>query len=437
MKRSLHIKTTIMRKLLPLLTLILLSQFSNGQNNTASHRLKIFIDCSNTWCDLAFIKTEINIVDYLLDNQAADLHVLITEQSTGSGGSQYQLIFFGQNQFKNQSDTLRFTTSANATDFEERDIFIKYLKLGMAPFIAKTSSASGVTISMKQETTGEEKKESPPTKDPWNYWVLRISANGNMNADAVYKNLRYNSRFTVSRITDKLKVEFSINGSKDKTTYEYETTNGVEKFTVDNNNYGLTHSLVKSLDGHWSYGYEANMSSSTFSNNRRRLFFRTGVEYDIFPYKDVNNKFFTFSYTVDVQNNKYYDTTLYEKTKETLTGHRLEMRLTLNQKWGSVFTGVSYHNYFHNWKYFNVGMDMFINVRISGGLSFNIGAFGGLTRDQLYLPKGVATEQEVLTRRRQLESGYSYYTSFGLSYRFGSKLSNFVNPRFGNNYYYD
>ena len=73
---------------------------------------------------------------------------------------------------------------------------------------------------------------------------------------------------------------------------------------------------------------------------------------------------------------------------------------------------------------------LFRSVRISGGLSFNVGAFGGLTRDQLYLPKGGATEQEVLTRRRQLASGYNYYTSFGLSYRFGSKLSNFVNPRF-------
>jgi hypothetical protein len=48
------------------------------------------------WCDQNFIKTEINIVDFLLDNQAADLHILITEQETGGGGSQFQLIFFGK-----------------------------------------------------------------------------------------------------------------------------------------------------------------------------------------------------------------------------------------------------------------------------------------------------------------------------------------------------
>jgi hypothetical protein len=430
-----------MRKLFQLMTLLLLTFFIKAQNNSQStHRLKVFIDCSNTWCDQTFIKTEINIVDFMLDNQAADLHILITEQSTGSGGSQYQLIFFGQNQFKNQSDTLRFITSPNATDFEERDILIKYLKLGLAPFIAKTSSVNGVTINMKQENTGDGKKDTTATKDPWNYWVLRVSANGNINADEVYKSLRYSSRFTASRITDELKINFSVNGSKDKTTYEYETTTGIEKFTVDNNYYGINHSLIKSINSHWSYGYEANITSSTFSNIKRMLFFRTGIEYDIFPYKDVNNKFFTISYTVDIRHNKYYDTTLYDKTQESLGGHSLEVNLSFNQKWGSMNIGANYHNYFTNWKYFNLGLNMFTSVRISGGLSFNVGAFGGLTRDQIYLPKGGATEQEVLTRRRQLASGYSYYTSFGLSYRFGSKLSNFVNPRFeggGGSYYFD
>ena len=429
-----------MRKPFLLITLLLLAFFIKAQNTSPStHRLKVFIDCSNTWCDQTFIKTEINIVDFLLDNQAADLHILITEQSTGSGGSQYQLIFFGQNQFKNQSDTLRFITSPNATDFEERDILIKYLKLGLAPFIAKTSSVNGVIINMKQENTGDGKKDTTATKDPWNYWVLRVSANGNINADEVYKSLRYSGRFTASRVTDELKLNFSVNGSKDKTTYEYETTAGLEKFTVDNNYYGINHSLIKSINSHWSYGYEANITSNTFSNIKRMLFFRTGFEYDIFPYKDVNNKFFTISYTVDVRHNKYYDTTLYEKTQESLGGHSVEVNLSFNQKWGNLNIGASYHNYFHNWKYFNMGLNMYTSVRISGGLSFNVGAFGGLTRDQIYLPKGGATEQEVLTRRRQLASGYNYYTSFGLSYRFGSKLSNFVNPRFegGGGYYFD
>ena len=71
-----------------------------------------------------------------------------------------------------------------------------------------------------------------------------------------------------------------------------------------------------------------------------------------------------------------------------------------------------------------------MNVRITGGLSIYVYSFGGLTRDQIYLPKGGATEQEILTRRRQIASGYDFYSGFGLNFRFGSKLNNFVNPRF-------
>jgi hypothetical protein len=420
-----------MRKFLYLAVLLACGlQLQAQEASQLLQRLKVFIDCSNTWCDMTFIKTEINIVDFLLDNQAADLHVLITEQSTGGGGSRYQMIFFGQNQYKNRPDTLRFHIDPTATEFESRDVFIKFLKLGLAPFVAKTSSAAGVTISMKQDISQAEKPSTALTKDPWNYWVFRVSSNGNINADAVYKSIRYSGSLSAGRITNELKTGFSVYGSKNKTTYEYETTNGTEKFTVNNQDYSINHHLVKSINDHWSYGYETYLSNSTFSNNKLRVLFRTGWEYNIFPYKDVNNKYLTISYTLDIRRNRYYDTTLYEKLRETLVGQELKVSVSYNQKWGTAFAGLSYHNYLHNWKFFSLGLRTFLNVRISGGLSFNVGAFGGLTRDQIFLPKGGATEQEVLTRRRQLASSYNYYTNFGLSYRFGSKLNNFVNPRF-------
>lgn len=73
---------------------------------------------------------------------------------------------------------------------------------------------------------------------------------------------------------------------------------------------------------------------------------------------------------------------------------------------------------------------MGVDIRITGGLSFNIFASGELTHDQLYLPKEGATPEEILTRKRQLASGYNIFSGFGLTYRFGSKTNNFINPRF-------
>ena len=420
-----------MRKLLPLLTLILFVQLLCAQNTPAPWRLKVFIDCSNTWCDQTFIKSEINIVDFLLDNQASDVHVLITEQSTGSGGSQYQMIFFGQNTFKQLTDTTRFNTDPNATEFEERDLLIKYLKLGLTPYIVKAGGGNNIVIEMKSKE-GEQKKDSlATTKDPWNYWVFRIGANGYISADANYNSSRLGANLSANRVTEKIKIGFEAFGGRNRDSYELEDANGnKEKFINKNEDYNFQHYLIKSINDHWSWGYEVGFSRNTFSNNKSRVIGRTGIEYDIYPYKEVNTKLFTLSYVVDVRRNAYFDTTLYDKINETLLGQALKAKLSVNQKWGTVSFGTEYHNYFHNWKYYNLSVDGGLEIRITGGLTLSIYTSAALTRDQIFLPKEGATPQEVLTRRRQLASGYNVFTHFGISYRFGSKLNNFVNPRF-------
>ncbi len=393
-------------------------------------RLKVFVDCVNAYCDFRFIRTEINIVDFMLDNQAADLHILVTDHSTGSGGQQYQMIFFGQNQFKNRIDTLWFNTDPNATDFERRDQLVKYLKLGLVPFIARTSSVKGVDISMKQESSVTDNSISE-TKDPWNYWVFRINSSGSLNLDEVYKESSIRGGISANRVTDEIKFGFELQGGKNRSQFEYEDDNGVlEKYVVKNNNYELSQYLIKSISQHWSWGYELNFSRNTFSNNRSRKLIRSGVEYNIFPYSQVNTKSFTFAYIVDARRSSYLDTTLYDKIKETLWGHSLETKVRVNQKWGNLYFGGEYHNFFHNWKFLNLEVFVAMEMRITGGLSLNIHTQAELIRDQIYLPKEGATAQEVLTRRRQLASGYRFSTYFGINYRFGSKLNNFVNPRF-------
>ncbi|HPH31506.1 MAG TPA: hypothetical protein PLB49_06635 [Chitinophagaceae bacterium] len=422
-----------MKRGLTLSIIICLLSFSvNAQPAPqAPNRLKVFFDCSSTWCDMTYIRSEINIVDFLLDNKAADVHLLITSQGTGSGGDQYQLIFFGQNQFSRQPDTLRFNTDPNITEFEERELLIRYIKLGLAPFIARTAAAKDITISYKSgKTDSTVKTVTKLTNDPWNYWVYRVGANGNMDADEVYKNFRYSVNLSANRTTEEVKLGFSMSGSRNRSAFEYDDGTGLIKYVVNNHNFSMGHYLVKSINSHWSWGYETNYSQNTFSNNRGRIFLRTALEYNIFPYKEVNTRSFTLSYGITARQNRYYDTTLYNKLKENLYGHGFNAHMTYNQKWGTSYIGVNYHNYFHDWKYFNLGMEAYTSVRVTGGLSFYISAFGGLSRDQFYLQKGSATSQEVLARQRQLASGYSYYFNLGINYRFGSKLNNFVNPRF-------
>jgi hypothetical protein len=60
--------------------------------------IRIFLDCG-FFCDEDFLKREITFVDYMRDRRDADVHVLVTTQETGGGGTEYTLKFIGLGSF--------------------------------------------------------------------------------------------------------------------------------------------------------------------------------------------------------------------------------------------------------------------------------------------------------------------------------------------------
>jgi hypothetical protein len=402
----------------------------NAQDTLQTERLKLFVDCKSG-CDMTFLKSEIGVVDFVNDNKAADVFILITTVATGGGGKQLQMIFSGQNNFKDiRTDTVTFNTKPNATDFESRQDVSRHLKINLLPYLSRTKAIDDITVSFKAPETVKEAEKVPVTKDPWNYWVFNVNASGNLNTDVVYNSFNQTGKVTVSRITENLKVSLGATLNNNKSSFELEDSSGTQTVTVKNSDYNLIQQTVKSLSAHWSYGYEASVSRSNFSNNRLRLRFNPAIEYDIFPYKSVNTKFLTIRYGLDLQRNAYFDTTLYNKVKEQLYGQGLTVYLSLKQKWGNTSLSINYHDYLHDLHLYYAGITINVDVRITGNLSFTLNAYGGLVKDQISLVKGSASDQDILVRRRQLASNYNYWSNFGVNYRFGSKLNNFVNPRF-------
>ena len=393
-------------------------------------KLKIYLDCS-AGCDQNHIRSEITLVDFVLDRLAADIHLLITSTVTGAGGLNFQIIFFGQNKFNGQTDTISFPLSPNTTEVERRIEILKRIQFGLIPYISQTPYSDFIDIKMNMtKVTGNNKSLQEDSKDKWNYWVYNLSMDGTYNTDQIYKSSQARGTFSINRITDRLKINFSIYGNHNSSSYQYEDNGIITKYKVTNSDYQINHYLISSINQHWSYGYELSYSNSTFSNNKNRKYISTGFEYAIFPYKDVNNKFFTINYSLNLRHNIYYDTTIYNKMSELLPGHILKIILTIKQKWGNIDGRITYSNYFKDFSLNNISLDLLFNIRITGGLSFYIYSYGSLVHDQVYLAKGNATPEEILTRRRQLASSYNFNTGIGLNFRFGSMLNNFVNPRF-------
>ena len=87
--------------------------------------------------------------------------------------------------------------------------------------------------------------------------------------------------------------------------------------------------------------------------------------------------------------------------------------------------------YFYDPSKFRITVDNEFDVRLFRGFSLNVNSNAAVIRDQIYLPGGDATPEEILVRQRQLATGYRYQLSVGLSYTFGSIFNNVVNRRFG------
>jgi len=71
-----------------------------------------------------------------------------------------------------------------------------------------------------------------------------------------------------------------------------------------------------------------------------------------------------------------------------------------------------------------------ISVRIREGLSLNFSTNFQMIQDQLSLPAGDASLEDILLQRRELATDYSLSTSVAITYTFGSDFANIVNTRF-------
>ncbi len=427
-------KNSINFYLLVILTLnfFIISTDTYSQNTTKEkHTLSIFLDCNGTWCDEDYIRTEITAVNHSRDRIASDLHILLTANSNASQGRTYQVIFYGQRTFKGMIDTLSFSTPPNSTDFEIREQISSYLKLGLVPFLIKNGTYESITVNLKKSSENDTVSNEELQDDKWNYWVFTIGGNGSINADKNYQSYNFGGNINARRITETRKLGFSYNENLNQNNFVYEDA-GIEiKQIVKNNSREFNHYNNFAINDHWSMGYTSNYQTETFSNYKSKITASPGIEYSIFPYKEFNTKLVTLSYFVGVSNIVYVDTTIYNKTKEFLPFHRLSFDTNLTQKWGNINVGINYNQFLHNLKFYNLNIFSQFEVRIKGGLSIYSFIYGGLARDQINLVRDSPDPTEVLTRQRELQSAYNIGAHFGINYRFGSKLNNFVNPRLG------
>jgi len=335
-----------------------------------------------------------------------------------AGGTQYTFSFKGQKDFQGDDDTLKFV--ANTEDETQKGL-TDTLKLGLMRYVGKTPISKEVSIRLMDTV------KPTAVEDKWNFWVFNMGVNSFMNGESLMKSGNFSGNISANRVTEDLKIRMSIRASHNTNTFSF----GDEDIKSERNSQGFDGLIVKSFGDHWSVGAYFAANSSTYGNTQHTISPAPAVEFNLFPYSESTKREFRFLYRVGFSVVKYREETIYKKTSENLWGHALSAILEFKQKWGNLSASLTGSHFFHDLSKNRLMFNADLSFRIIKGLNFNIDGSYSIIHDQLSLPRGGATLDEILLRQKELATSFNYSFSVGISYTFGSIYSKVVNPRFG------
>jgi hypothetical protein len=383
--------------------------------------LKFFLECWD--CDFNFVRQELNFVTFVRDPKQADVHILSTESRTGSGGRKYFLNFYGMHNLEGQDAEYEYLAMPSVTDDQVRRGLLKVIQLGILHYYHKTGLLNQISVELKENS---ERKTEIVSDDPWNLWIFTINAGSDFEKEASQNGYTLDSEIEIEKTTSAWKTEMEAR-------YEVEHENYFDddkKISDEQNEITIRGNYIKSLSPRWSAGIFGGYYLQTYLNTRNSFQADAGVEYNIFPWDISNRKVFTFRYEAGLRYYDYNEITIYDKVKETLYFHAISLNLDLVQPWGNIETRIEGRHYFHDFSKNRLTFDSRLSVRLTRQFSVYAGFEADVIHDQLYLPKGDTSLEDLLLRRRKLATTYEISGRFGFQFTFGSIYNNVVNERF-------
>ena len=392
---------------------------------SARAQLRVFLDCENCFSD--FLRSEITFVDYVRDRAEAEIHLLITRITTGSGGREYTAEFIGSGRFDGTTRTLKAnTTSSDSEDTIRRQI-ANMVRLGLLGFV----SADGVPSGMRLEVElGSEQARPAVAGDRWDNWVFSVRGGGSIDAEESQREVQFSGAVSADRITPDWKITLGAEIEHQREQFNLDEEDE-EPFEATRREQDFNWLVVKGLGEHWSVGATGDVESSTFENTELGVSAAPAIEYNLFPYSEYTRRQFRIQYALGPRYANYYEVTLFGETEETLAQHEVSATYDQRERWGSLESRVEWSQYLHDLDLSRLEIDGEVSLRILRGLSVNAEVGASRIRDQLSLPARGASPEEILLRLRELSSGYEFQFAFGITYTFGSIFSSVVNPRFG------
>ena len=411
------------RRILPILLLLLcaLQQLVQAQDD----RPNVFIDC-NTRCYSIYVKQEMTFVNYIQDRQVADVYILATDQRASGGSREIQFIISGQNRFEGMRDTIQFYREANISESVAREQYLKYLKIGVLPYVVQTSLLDNLEYDIDSDNLNVTNSEAL-NLDPWKNWSFRINANAWLSGESNFRNANFSGGISGAKITDDIKLRIRSNFNYSQSSFTL-SDGEVVSTTIFGNNQNLLY--VKSISDHLSIGGELEAGSSTFGNTDFQAAFKPAIEYNIYPYSENSTRRFSLRYAIGPEYFDYTEITIFDKLKETVIRQGLAIEFNQTQNWGEISIFFRAEQFLHDPSLYKIEINPDFEFNIIKGLSLDFGGNVGFIRDRINIAQTEFSDEDIILQAIQLDTNFSYFTYFGFSYRFGTQNNSVVNPRF-------
>lgn len=404
-----------------ILVILLFCFFSvMSQKNGDKEPVRLFTECN---CDKNYIRQEIGYVNHVRDQSQANVQLFIYDVINGSGGRTYSLDFKGIGVFENIVQKMVYETTATMTSDEVRNGLVAKIKSGLLRYVLESNIAEDITYTINADGTGE--LVDLVIDDPWNNWLFEVYGEAELDKETSRNEFEYEIGFESDRITEKWRVRADLEMNQARSEFKRDG----DTFTSERLRYTAEASVVRSLTDHWSVGVFGGATHNTFTNLNFRGYINPALEYNIFPYREVLRREIVFAYRIGFFYNDYLETTVFGMEDEGIFNHSLDVQLRYRQPWGNVYTRLRGSTFLKDFNKNRIELFSRLSIRVFKGLSVTFTGNFDVIRDQINLPAGNASIEDVLLQQKQIATDFQLGVRVGISYTFGSAFNNIINTR--------
>ena len=153
------------------------------------------------------------------------------------------------------------------------------------------------------------------------------------------------------------------------------------------------------------------------------------IEYSFFPYNEFVRREMVINYRIGFGYRNYIEETIYDKLEEYVYLHQLAFETRFRQPWGEIYTNLRGKTFLQEPSKNSFSLDSWFSIRVFEGLNVRFGGEIELIRDQLSLPKGNASIEDLLLQQQEIATDFRSQFRIAIGYTFGSAFNNYLNSR--------